>query len=195
MSVSGFLDGCQGVDFTELVNKSEKRQFTKELQERFQASESAICVDFLGINVEKISRFRAELDDASGSYHVVKNTLARRAVEESGFEELRQFFVGPTGVVLCGDKVADVAKVVAKFAKAEGDAPVLKIKGGMVEGTVLDVDGIKKLATLPSREELLSKLVASLESPVSGLVFTLQGIVNEFVYTLQAVAEKRASDG
>ena len=176
------------------MNKSEKQKFTEELQERFQSSSSAICVDFLGINVDKISQFRSELDEASGGYQVVKNTLAKRAVEETGFEELRQFFVGPTGVVFCGEKVAEAAKVVAKFAKGEGDEPVLKIKGGMVEGTVLDVAGIKKVATLPSRDELLAKLVGSLESPISGLVFTLQGVVNEFVYTLQAVADKKASN-
>jgi large subunit ribosomal protein L10 len=176
------------------VNKSEKLKFTEDLQGRFQSSSSAICVDFLGINVDKISQFRGELDEASGGYQVVKNTLAKRAVEETGFEELRQFFVGPTGVIFCGDKVAEAAKVVAKFAKAEGDEPVLKIKGGIVEGTVLDAAGIQKVATLPSREELLSKLVGSLESPISGLVFTLQGVVNEFVYTLQAVADKKAEN-
>lgn len=176
------------------MNKSEKQKFTEELQGRFQSSSSAICVDFLGINVDKISQFRGELDEASGAYQVVKNTLAKRAVEETGFEELRQFFVGPTGVVFCGDNVAEAAKVVAKFTKGEGDEPVLKIKGGMVEGSVLDAAGIQKVATLPSRDELLAKLVGSLESPISGLVFTLQGIVNEFVYTLQAVADKKASN-
>lgn len=176
------------------MNKSEKQKFTEELQERFQSSSSAICVDFIGINVDKISQFRGEIDEASGAYQVVKNTLAKRAVEETGFEELRQFFVGPTGVVFCGDEVAGTAKVVAKFAKEVSGESALKIKGGIVEGTVLDAAGIQKVATLPSREELLSKLVGSLESPISGLVFTLQGIVNEFVYTLQAVADKKASN-
>ncbi len=176
------------------MKKSDKLKFTKQLQDRFQASSSAICVDFIGINVDKISQFRGEIDEASGAYQVVKNTLAKRAVEETSFEGLRPFFVGPTGVVFCDDKVAEAAKVVAKFAKGNADEAVLQIKGGIVEGTVLDAAGIQKVATLPSRDELLSRLVASLESPIGGLVFTLQGIVSEFVFTLQAVADKKASD-
>lgn len=176
-----------------VVNKTEKQNSVQQIKERFEGSSSAICVDFLGVTVEKISQFRRELQDASGDYQVVKNTLARRAVEETGFEDLRQFFVGPTGVVFCPGEVAESAKVVSKFAEGD-EASALKIKGGMVEGSVFDAAGIQKVATLPPRQELLSQLVAGFQAPISGLVGTLQGIVNEFVYTLQAVADKKSSE-
>jgi large subunit ribosomal protein L10 len=176
-----------------VVNKTDKQNSVQQIKERFQVSSSAICVDFLGVNVEKVTQFRRELQEASGEYQVVKNTLARRAVEETGFEDLRQFFVGPTGIVFCSGEVAESAKVVSKFAEGD-DASAIKIKGGMVEGSVFDAAGIQKVATLPPRQELLSQLVAGFQAPISGLVGTLQGVVNEFVYTLQAVADKKSSE-
>lgn len=180
------------IDDPWIVNKTEKQDVVAQLKERFQKSSSAICVDFLGVNVEKITQFRRELEEASGEYQVVKNTLAKRAVDETGFQELGQFFVGPTGVIFCPDEVADPAKVVTKFS--EGEVGVLKIKGGVVEGTVFDAADVLKVATLPPRQELLSQLVTSLQSPISGLVGTLQGVVSEFVYTLQAIADKKTSE-
>lgn len=176
------------------MNKTEKQDVVAQLKERFQKSSSAICVDFLGVNVEKITQFRRELEEASGEYQVVKNTLAKRAVDETGFQELGQFFIGPTGVIFCPDEVADPAKVVSKFSEGREGEGVLKIKGGIVEGAVFDTAGVLKVATLPPRQELLSHLVTSLQSPISGLVGTLQGVVNEFVYTLQAIADKKTSD-
>ena len=85
------------------------------------------------------------------------------------------------------------AKVVAKFVDETNGA--LQIKGGIVEGAVFDAKGIKKVATLPSRQELLAQLVAALQSPISGFVGTLEGIAREFVYTLQAIADKKSSEG
>ncbi|PIE31728.1 50S ribosomal protein L10 [candidate division KSB3 bacterium] len=175
-----------------VVNKTQKQDSVQQIKERFQESSSAICVDFLGVNVEKITQFRRELQEVSSDYQVVKNTLARRAVKETGFEDLRQFFVGPTGVIFCPGEVAESAKVVSKFA--DGDGAAITIKGGMVEGSVFDAAEIQKVATLPPRQELLSQLVAGLQAPISGLVGTLQGVVNEFVYTLQAVADKKSED-
>ena len=97
-------------------------------------------------------------------------------------------------VVFCPCDVAGLAKVVTKFAteSEQQDGKGIKIKGGIVEGAVLDAAGIRKVSTLPPRQELLAQLVASLESPISGLVGALQGVINEFVYTLQAVADKKA---
>ncbi len=176
------------------MNKTEKQNSVQQIEERFKGSSSAICIDFLGVGVEKINRFRRELQETSGEYQVVKNTLARRAVEKTDFQELRQFFVGPTGVVFCPGEVADAAKVVSKFAEGDKTSEVIKIKGGIVEGTIFDAAGIQKVATLPPRQELLSQLVAGLQAPISGLVGTLQGVVNEFVYTLQAIADKKSSE-
>jgi large subunit ribosomal protein L10 len=171
------------------VFKAEKQEVVTRLKEQFGQSTSVICVDFRGVNVDKITRFRRELRDLSANYVVVKNTLARRAIAETAFQNLDQFLAGPTGIIFCPEDVAASAKVVTKFANEDGGA--LEVKGGMVEGAVFDAAGIKKVATLPSRQELLAQLVASLQAPISGLVGVLQGVISEFVYTLQAIADKK----
>ena len=171
--------------------RPEKEEIIARLREQFQNSSSVICVDFRGVNVDKITKFRRELRDLSVNYQVVKNTLTRRAIAETEYQNLDQFLVGPTGIIFCPEDVAASAKVVTKFA--EGEA-ALQIKGGIVEGTVFDAEGIKKVATLPSRQELLAELVGSLQAPLTGLVGVLQGIISKFVYTLQAIAEKRSSE-
>jgi large subunit ribosomal protein L10 len=175
------------------VLKTEKQEVVKRLKEKFQESASVICVDFRGINVEKITQFRRQIQKTSGNYQVVKNTLARRAIEETSFKELNQFLVGPTGIVFCPGEPMESAKVVAKFVDETNGT--LQIKGGIVEGAVFDAKGIKKVATLPSRQELLAQFVAALQSPISGFVGTLEGIAREFVYTLQAIADKKSSEG
>lgn len=151
-----------------------------------------ICVDFRGVNVSQITDFRRQVKEASGNYQVVKNTLAKRAIAETDFQELDQFLVGPTGIVFCSEDPMDPAKVVKIFVKETDGA--LKIKGGIVDGTVFDAKGIEKVATLPSRQEMMAQLVAGLQSPISGLVGTLEGITREFVYTLQAIADKKTTE-
>jgi len=175
------------------VLKTEKQEIVDRLKEKFQESASVICVDFRGINVEKITQFRRQIQETSGNYQVVKNTLARRAIEETSFKELNQFLIGPTGIVFCPGEPMESAKVIAKFVDETNGA--LQIKGGIVEGAVFDAKGIKKVATLPSHQELLAQFVAALQSPISGFVGTLEGIAREFVYTLQAVADKKSSEG
>ena len=173
--------------------KTEKQEVIDRLKEKFQESASVICVDFRGVNVEKITQFRRQIQGTSGNYQVVKNTLARRAIEKTSFKELNRFLVGPTGIVFCPGEPMESAKVVAKFVDETNGA--LQIKGGIVEGAVFDAKGIKKVATLPSRQELLAQFVAALQSPISGFVGTLEGIAREFVYTLQAIADKKSSEG
>jgi large subunit ribosomal protein L10 len=174
------------------VIKREKQEIIERLQDRFQGSSSAICLEFGGVNVEKVTQFRRELQQNSGEYHVVKNTLTKRAIQETPFQGLEQFLVGPTGIVFCPEDVSAAAKVINKFVEETNGA--FKIKGGIVEGAVFDAKGIAKVATLPSRQELLAQLLAAMQSPISGLVGTLEGVVREFVFTLQAVADKRSAD-
>lgn len=172
--------------------KADKQEVIDQIKEQFQKSSSAICVDFRGVNVEKITQFRRQVKEASGNYQVVKNTLARRAIAETPFEELGQFLVGPTGIVFCQGEPMDPAKVVTNFTKETDGA--LQVKGGVVDGTVFDAKGIERVSKLPSRQEMLTQLVSSLQSPISGLVGTLQGVTREFVYTLQAIADQKSSE-
>jgi len=172
------------------VLKSEKQDIVEQIKEQFQGSASAICVDFLGVNVEKITNFRRQVQEASGTYQVVKNTLARRAVADTPFEGIGQFFVGPTGIIFCHGEPMEPAKVLTAFVKATNGA--LKIKGGVVYGSVFDAKGIEQVSKLPSRQEMLGQLVSGLQAPISGLVGTLEGVTREFVYTLQAIADQKS---
>jgi len=172
------------------VLKADKQDVIDQIKDQFQQSSSAICVDFRGVNVEKITQFRRQVKDASGNYQVVKNTLARRAIAETPFQELGQFLVGPTGIIFCQGEPMEPAKVATAFVKETNGA--LQIKGGIVDGSVFDAKGIEQVSKLPSRQEMLSQLVSSLQSPISGLVGTLEGVTREFVYTLQAVADQKA---
>ncbi len=176
-----------------VVLRAEKQEVVNRLREQFQGSSSVICVDFRGINVEKITQFRRKLQQLSVNYQVVKNTLVKRAIEETSFRELDRFLVGPTGIVFCPGEPMESAKLVTKFVEETNGT--LQIKGGIVDGAVFDAKGIEKVATLPPRQELLAQLVAALQSPISGLVGTLEGIIREFVYTLQAIGEKKSSEG
>jgi large subunit ribosomal protein L10 len=163
-----------------------------QIKTQFQKSSSVICVDFRGVNVEKISRFRRQLRQISGNYQVVKNTLAKRAVQETPFVKLDRFLVGPTGIVFCPKEPTESAKIVTKFAE-EGEG-ALHIKGGIIEGAVYDGKDIARVAALPPRMELLSQLVSAMQSPINNLVGTLQGVVNEFVYTLQAIVDQKSAN-
>jgi large subunit ribosomal protein L10 len=173
------------------VLKAEKQDIVERLKEQFQGSASVICVNFRGINVEKMTQFRRQIQETSGKYQVDKNTLTRRAIAETEFQELSQCMVGPTGIVFCPEDPMESAKVITKFVNETGGA--LQIKGGIVDGTVFDAKGIEQVSKLPSRQELLTQLVSSLQAPISGLVGTLEGVTREFVYTLQAIADDKAS--
>jgi len=173
------------------VLKPEKQEVVEHLKSRFQESSAVVCVEFRGVTVEQITRFRRQIQEVSGNYQVVKNTLAKRAAADTPFQPVSQFLVGPTGIVFCPGEPMDLAKVVTKFADETKGA--LRIKGGIVDGAAFDAKGIEKIATLPPRQEMLAQLVGSLQSPISGLVGALEGITRELVYTLQAIADKKAA--
>lgn len=171
--------------------KPEKQELVEHLRSHFQKSSAVLCVEFRGVTVEQITRFRRQIQDVSGNYQVVKNTLAKRAAAETPFQGVSEFLVGPTGIVFCPGEPMDSAKIVTKFAEETKGA--LHIKGGVVDGAVFDAKGIEKIATLPPRQEMLAQLVGGLQAPISGLVGTLEGITREFVYTVQAIADKKAA--
>jgi large subunit ribosomal protein L10 len=116
--------------------------------------------------------------------HVVKNTLARRAAVDTGFEPLADYFVGPTSVAFTEGDVVAMAKALTEYAKVQ---PNLEIRAGLVEGQVLTPEQVSALADLPPREVLLARLLATMQGPMSGLVNVLQGVQRKFLYVLQAI--------
>ncbi|MGQ0540077.1 MAG: 50S ribosomal protein L10 [Gemmatimonadaceae bacterium] len=171
------------------MKRSQKDQVVSDLSAQLKGIQALYFTDFTGLNVKRMTDLRRRFRKAGVQYVVIKNSLALRAVEASGLttERLR----GPTGVVLARDPVA-AAKVLADFAKENDKRPT--VKGGMLDGVALSEDQIKKLATLPSREQMLAQFVTSLESPLAAFVGSLEGVLRNFVGVLEAVkAQKEAA--
>ena len=171
------------------IARPDKEAAVAELGDRLSQSDAAILTDYRGLTVAKLTRLRRQLQEAGADYQVVKNTLFRRALAARGAPDLGMQLEGPTAIAFTGRDLVAPAKVLAAFAK-EHKAPA--IKGGLVEGRVVDAAGIGELATMPPREVLLSMLLQCLQSPLSGLVGVTQAVVRDFVMTLQAVAEAKA---
>jgi large subunit ribosomal protein L10 len=169
--------------------KQEKVEAIREILEKVRASKSAVVTGYSGLTVEEVTQLRAQLFHAKVDYQVVKNNLARLALNQAEITVLDDLLVGPTAIALAqGDAVAPI-RVLSKFAK-EHDK--LKLRGGWMDGRKLSVQDIKTLANLPSREVLLSKMLGSMKSPVTGIVVVLAGPLRKLVYALNAVKELKA---
>ena len=168
------------------MNRSEKEQLVTELADKIKSAKAFYYTDFTGLNVKSMTELRRRFRRAGVEYVVVKNTLALRAVNESGL--LGSRLKGPTGVVIGKDPVT-AAKVLSDFAKENEQKP--GVKGGMLEGKPIDVAQVQKLATLPSREQMLAQLGAGLQSPMAGFVGALNGLLYMFAGALDALRTQR----
>jgi large subunit ribosomal protein L10 len=151
-------------------------------------------VDYKGINIEEVNALRNRLRNAGVDYFVQKNTLIKIALHDMGINDLDSYLVGPTAVAVCKSDEVAPAREISKFVKEvmeEKGFPSFKV--GLVSGNILSAAQISALAKLPSREELLSRLIGSMNSPLSGFVGVLQGIIRQFVYTVDAVAKQKAN--
>jgi large subunit ribosomal protein L10 len=168
------------------MKRTEKEQLVSELRDKLQKSTSLYYTDFTGLNVKRMTELRRRLKRAGVDYVVIKNTLALRAVNESGLvgEKLK----GPTGLVLGADPVA-AAKVLTDFAREFEQKPA--VKGGLLEGKAVDAAQVKQLASLPSREQMLADLGAGLQSPMAAFVGALSGLLYMFAGALDALKSQR----
>jgi large subunit ribosomal protein L10 len=168
------------------MKRNEKEQLVAELKTKIQSSPALYYTDFTGLNVKRMTELRRRLRKANVEYVVIKNTLALRAVNESGLVATR--LRGPTGLVVAKDAVA-AAKLLQDFAKENDQKPT--VKGGMLEGRVLDVAQVKQLATMPTREQMLAELGAGLQSPMAAFVGALNGMLYMFAGALEALRTQR----
>ena len=166
-----------------------KKQQVADLIERFKAAQAGVLVDYRGLTVDQDTKLRNKLREAGVEYKVIKNTLIRFASKEVGLEALDSVLEGPTSVAMSDTDSVAPAKVIADFAK-ENEA--LEIKGGFLDGAVISLEEVKKLAATPSKEVLIAKLLGSLNSPISALARTLQAIVDGGVEPAQLSSEKAA---
>lgn len=170
------------------LNRSEKAQLVEEVSAEVAQASSIVLAEYRGLTVEKITGLRKQARESGVYLRVLKNTLVRRSVQGTPFEPLADQMVGPLLYGISKDPVAS-AKLLDTFAKANDQ---LVIKGGAMGGSVMDVAGIKALATLPSRDELLSKLMGTMQAPVTKFVQTLNEVPSKFVRGMAAVRDKRA---
>lgn len=168
------------------MKRTEKERLVAELKEKLDGAKALYYTDFTGLNVKRMTELRRRLRRANVEYVVIKNTLALRAVNESGLVSTR--LKGQTGLVIARDAVA-AAKVLADFAKENDARPA--VKGGLLEGKVLDVDQVKKLATMPSREQMLAELGGGLLAPLAAFVGALSGLFYMFAGALEALKQQR----
>ena len=141
-----------------------KQPIVQEISEQIKDAQSVVVVDYRGLTVAEDTQLRKQLREAGVAYKVYKNTLVNFAIKGTDFESLSDVLEGPNAFAISTTDATAPARVIAKFAKT---APALEIKAGVVEGTFYDADGMKAIATIPSREELLSKFLGSIQSPIT----------------------------
>jgi large subunit ribosomal protein L10 len=168
------------------MKRSEKEQLVTELRDKLVNAQSLYYTDFTGLNVKRMTELRRRLKRAGVDYVVIKNTLALRAVNESGLVGSKMS--GPTGLVVGKDPVA-AARVLTEFAKEFEDKPVMK--GGMLQGKAIDNAQLKRMASLPSREQMLADLAAGMQSPMAAFVGALNGLFYMFAGALDALKTQR----
>ncbi len=172
------------------MNRTEKAAEIESLKSKFETAQLTILADYKGLSVAAITDLRRKLRAHQGSLKVVKNRLAKIAVKGTGAEFLASHFTGTTVVALTSGDPAAVAKVVSNFAK-ENDK--LKIKAGALTGKALDLNAVKALADMPSREQLIAKLMGSMNAPATNLVSVLSQIPRQLVTVLSAVRDQKAA--
>lgn len=165
------------------MNAQEKEQTISELGERFARANAAYVVGFEGCSCADLTGLRRELRGSGARFAVVKNTLARRAVATTTAAGLSEHFRGAVGVVWSDEDPVTPAKVLTNFAKAQEK---LVIKAGVVDGAVVDASGVENIASMPSKEELLSKLLALINAPATRLLQTIQAPGSQLVRLLEA---------
>jgi large subunit ribosomal protein L10 len=172
------------------MDRATKEQQVNELKEKLAKTSSLVLADYRGIDVPTVTDLRNQFRKAQCEYKVYKNTLVKLAVKGTKMEGISSHLEGPTAIIFSWESPSAPAKVATKFAK---DSEKFVVKGGYFEGSVLDAKGVEGLATMPGKDELRAKLLATFMAPATDLVRTLNAGVQNFVYLLSA--KERAAEG
>ncbi len=153
-----------------------KQPVVDEISEQIKDAQSVVLVDYCGLTVAQDTQMRKQLREAGCTYKVYKNTMMKRAFAGTDCEQLSDLLEGTNAIAISKDDASAPARIITKIAK---DAPSLEIKGGIVEGSFYDAAGMKTIASVPSREELLSRLLGSLQSPITNFARVLKQIADK----------------
>lgn len=171
------------------LNRQEKALVIEEVAAEVSKAQSIVIAEYRGLDVASVTVLRKKARESGVYLRVLKNTLVRRAIADSSFDGLSDQLVGPLMYAISEDPVA-AAKTLADFAKTN---PSLVIKGGAMPNSILDEAGVNALATMPSRDELLAKLLGTMQAPIAQFVRTLNEVPTKFVRGLAAVRDQKES--
>ena len=171
-----------------MLSKETKQEVINQINERFKSNPSVFVLEFKGLTVKELENVRKDLRQTNSELKIVKNTLLKKAAEDTDAGQLSNLFVGSTAIAFCNEDSAATAKVFVKSAK---EYKLLNIKGGLLEGKVVSVDEIEKISKLPSRVELIAQFMGLLNSPMSNFLYSLQNMQTKFLYALEALKEKK----
>jgi large subunit ribosomal protein L10 len=174
-----------------VMPNAQKELIVSTLRDLAQSSKGAILTDYRGLTVAEVSKLRRKLRESNAEYHIVKNTLFKRALGGELSPELEQLLKGPTAIVFAKGDVVAPAKAILDFIR-ETRKPEVTVKGGYFDGKVVSLQQVQAISKLPPREEIMGQLVGCLNGPASGLVGTFNSIISELVRTIQAIADQQA---
>jgi large subunit ribosomal protein L10 len=168
----------------------EKEGYIERYKERFGEVKDFIFTDYRGLTVEQISELRGKLRDQSAEYRVVKNNFAKLALTQMEYPDVSDFLVGPTAVALAKSESGPVVKAILDLGR---DWPV-SVKGGIIDGKVFNAEQVEEYSKLPTRDELIAKLMGTMNAPLQNLVYAMNGVTQKLVRVLQAVVDKKAAE-
>lgn len=173
-----------------MVTLAQKQERVTQLKDQLGRSQLAVIADYRGLTVKEMTSLRRKIQAAGGEYTVAKNTLVRRALKDTeGMPEIDSMLEGPTALLLGYEDPVGPIKALMDYLKE--NKKELEIRGGILEGREVGSEELKQISTLPSREEMVAKLMGSMQSPAQGVAITLSGVARNLAYVLEAVRKQK----
>ncbi len=166
----------------------EKKQVVEEIKQKLDAATLVVCTDYRGLTVEQITQLRNSLRIPGVEYRVLKNTMFRFALKQSGYDDIAAQVIGPNAVIFSNEDPVGPAKIITEFARTNKQ---LEIKMGILEGKYLSADGVKDLANLPSREVLIAQVLGTMQAPITSFVRVLNANLTGLVRALDGIREQK----
>lgn len=170
------------------VKLQQKQAAVADVVDKMKRAHSVVILDYRGLTVAEVSDLRSKFREAGVEYKVIKNNMLKRAADELKIEGMDDYFKGPTAVAFGYEDPVSPAKILCKFVKAVNKT---EVKGGILDGKAMDANAIENLSKLPSKEELLAKMLGSLNAPVTNFALALQAIPRGLACALNAVVEQK----